>query len=127
MTPNQRLMVTGRSLGVKSITSGRWHAILQSMAQRHAGYQARVHQIGHQNWDARFQELVGKMPGYRFAEVCAMSWRNQGEQDAADEIFKSWRASPGHWSTVNGTCVFWGYAMSRGTDGIWYGTGIVAQ
>jgi hypothetical protein len=44
--------------------------------------------------------------------------------DAAREMYRSWRLSSGHWSAVNGRCDYYGYAMRRGANGTWYACGI---
>lgn len=128
LTPNQLLIQVGRRRGVLSIKTGVWNATLQSMAQRHAKYQARVQKQGHQNFDERYQELVRALPGYKgFQEIANESWPGQNQEDAAEEMYISWRKSPGHWSVCNGKCAIWGYAMSRGANGIWYAAGLVGQ
>ena len=38
-------------------------------------------------------------------------WPGQNVNDAAYEMYNSWRKSPGHWSAVNGPCRYYGYAM----------------
>jgi hypothetical protein len=117
-------------VGVRSILSGTQDETLQAMAERHADYQARVGRQGHQNWNRRFQELVRALPGYtNIQEIAAESWPDKsGEDEAAWEMFNSWRQSPGHWSVANGECAIWGYAMAfcqRKTT--WYAAGCCAD
>jgi len=126
--PNQVLIQTGRDLGVQSIRTGRQHPILQQKAQEHAAYQARVQVQGHQGWARRVAELQRLMPDcHEFKEVANESWPGQDVPAAAKEMYRSWKLSPGHWSAVNGRCTYWGYAMVRGTNGVWYACGIFAN
>ncbi|MGA2059101.1 MAG: hypothetical protein ABSG67_01370 [Thermoguttaceae bacterium] len=126
--PTEALIRVGRELGVRSIATGQQHPILQKAAENQAAYQARIHAQGHWNWESRVQQLYREMPDCgEFAEVCNQSWAGQDVESAAHEMYRSWRLSPGHWSAVNGTCDYWGYAMARGSNGIWYATGIFAK
>jgi hypothetical protein len=121
---NGLLIAAGQRLGVLSLATGKQHPILQAKAQEHAQYQADHQEQGHQLWDQRYHELYQLVPECQeFKEVCAESWPENTEAEAAEEMYNSWRHSPGHWSAVNGRCDFWGYAMVRGSNGIWYATG----
>lgn len=127
-SPNAILLQAGRDLKVRSIATGRQHPILQRAAQAHADYQARVGVQGHQFWDRRAVLLMEFMPDcHEFREVANESWPGQGIRDAAKEMYRSWKLSPGHWSAVNGRCSYYGYAMARGSNGIWYACGIFAD
>jgi hypothetical protein len=42
-------------------------------------------------------------------------------------MYRSWKLSAGHWSAVNGSCRYYGYAMCLGSNGVWYACGIFAQ
>lgn len=129
LDPNRLLIDAGRAIGVRSILSGTQHDILQVLASTHAGYQAQVGKQGHQGWDSRYKTLAYAMPECsEFKEVCAQSWDWNTMQEAAPEMFNSWRQSPGHWSAVNGRCSFWAYAMSLNEkQNIWYACGIFAN
>lgn len=126
-TPNQILLATGRQWGVLSIRTGKPHPTLQRAAEAHAAYQARVQVQGHQNWDTRVVDLQRKMPDCsEFKEVANESWPSQDVKAAANEMYRSWKLSPGHWSAVNGRCNYYGYAMCRGSNGTWYAAAIFA-
>lgn len=113
-------------VGVLSLVTGDQNDILQEMAQRHADYQARVGRQGHQNWDSRKRELMRELPQFSsIEEVANESWPGQDEREAAEEMFKSWRKSSGHWGYVNGRCDAWGYAMAYSQQKrTWYACGL---
>jgi hypothetical protein len=46
---------------------------------------------------------------------------------AAIDCVHSWRQSSGHWSAVRSRHRFYGYDMKRGSNGIWYATGIFSE
>jgi uncharacterized protein YkwD len=128
ISPNQVLLKTGRDLQVRSILTGKPHPVLQRAAEEHAAYQARVQVQGHQDWSKRVQVLMKALPGCtEFRECCNESWPDQNVNDAAKEMFRSWKLSPGHWSAINGKCSYYGYAMARGKNGVWYTTAIFAD
>jgi hypothetical protein len=126
--PNLTLIRVGRELGVRSIATGRQHPTLQKAAEDQAAYQARIQLQGHHNWESRVANLYRQLPDCNeFAEVVNESWPGQDTEAAAHEMYRSWRQSPGHWSAVNGKCDYWGYAMVRGANGVWYACGIFAH
>lgn len=88
----------------------------------HSAHQARIHRQGHHGWGTRSQQLGGAV-----AEVCAESWEHQDLLDSCVDCVASWRQSPGHWRTVSGSHAAYGYDIRRGTNGIWYATGIVRE
>lgn len=95
-------------------------------AQEHSEYQARIRNQGHHFWNTRFQRIIARLPGGLTArEVCAESWPGENLVEAAVECVRCWRASSGHWSAVRGSSRFFGYDMKRGSNGIWYATGIL--
>lgn len=126
--PNHLLIAAGRAIGVRSLL-GTQHEILQAMASDHARYQASVGKQGHQGWSRRYKQLADLMPECsEFKEVCAESWDWNTMEEAAPEMYKSWRQSPGHWSAVNGACDFYGYAMALNEkQNVWYACGIFAN
>lgn len=123
------ILQAGRRLKVLSIATGERHSKLQAAAERHATYQARLGVQGHQHWDQRFRALAAAMPECSgFREICAESWPGQSVAAAAEEMFNSWKQSPGHWTTANGSCTFWGYAMAYGgRKRTWYACGVLAD
>ncbi|WP_425616114.1 hypothetical protein NA78x_006053 [Anatilimnocola sp. NA78] len=103
---------------------------LAQKAQEHSHHQASINLQGHHNWESRFHTinagLAAKVAGSSFSskEVCAESWPGQTLLDAAEECVHSWSQSSGHWSAVSAGHSFFGYDMKRGSNGVWYATGI---
>ena len=126
---NCLLLEAGRQIGVLSLATGRNHEVLQQAAEFHAQYQADRGVQGHQDWDRRYRQLVELMPDCNeFRECCAESWDWNTMEEAAPEMFKSWRQSPGHWSAINGRCSFCGYAMALNErKNVWYACAILAN
>jgi hypothetical protein len=96
-------------------------------AQLQAEYQARSRVLGHQQWESRFQRIVSRLRGGAPRDICAESWPGQNLVDGAIECVHSWRSSSGHWSALRTRNRFFGFDMKRGSDGIWYATGIVSN
>lgn len=106
-------------------TQGKLDPILIKEASLQAGYQARIREQGHQNWDSRFHRINAKLPpGVTASEVCAESWPGEHLLEAAIECVRCWRLSSGHWEAVRARHPVYGYDMKRGSNGIWYATGI---
>jgi len=98
---------------------------LMKEARSHSDYQARIRLQGHHSWDRRFSRINRFLPrGLRAQEVCAESWPHENLLDAAVDVVGAWRQSSGHWSAVRAQQVRFGYDMRRGSNGIWYATGI---
>ncbi len=101
---------------------------LAAEAERHSRLQARIRLQGHHQWDSRAQQINGRLgSGLRASEVCAESWPGEGLVEAAIECVRCWRFSSGHWSAVRAENGAWGYDMKRGSNGIWYATGIFGR
>jgi hypothetical protein len=97
-------------------------------AEKHSKHQADIRLQGHHSWDSRFQQINAKLPGGLTAiEVCAESWPGENLVEAAIECVHSWRQSSGHWSAVRQRHRVFGYDMKRGSNGIWYATGIFGR
>ncbi len=106
-------------------TSGELDANLLEEAESHSEYQARIRLQGHHFWESRFHRIVARLPGGLSArEVCAESWPGENLVEAAIECVRCWRLSDGHWSAVRAASRFFGYDMKRGSNGVWYATGI---
>jgi hypothetical protein len=106
------------------------HPALMAMATRHAQYQARMKQQGHQLFAARCEELRKSMGNFAFAEIAAESWpwqKTDSMLDLGTEMFKCWKQSPGHWSVASVKHKFFGCDMAMGTNGIWYAAIITAD
>lgn len=98
---------------------------LAKESESHSVHQARINLQGHHNWESRFHRISARLPrGYLAKEVCAESWPGMGLVAAAMDCVYSWRQSSGHWGAVRGSHAYYGYDMKRGSNGIWYATGI---
>jgi hypothetical protein len=94
-------------------------------AESQSQYQADIRVQGHHQWGSRFQRIISRLPGGGTArEVCAESWPGENLVEAAIECVRCWRLSDGHWSAVRSPNRYFGYDMKRGSNGIWYATGI---
>ncbi|NLE40083.1 MAG: hypothetical protein GX621_18865 [Pirellulaceae bacterium] len=106
-------------------TDGEFNPELAEEAESHSDYQARIRLQGHHNWEGRFHRIRARLRGGMTAtEVCAESWPGEGLLRAAIECVRCWRQSSGHWSAVRARQSCYGYDMRRGSNGIWYATGI---
>ena len=106
--------------------------VLSEEAASHSRYQAQIGVQGHHQWDSRFQRILGRLFGRRLrrsapVEVVAESWPNQDLVDSCVDCVHSWRQSPGHWSAVQSQQASYGYDIRRGSNGIWYATGIFSK
>jgi len=106
-------------------TNGTLSSVLAEEARNHSRYQAKIRLQGHHHWDSRFHRINAKLPGGLVAtEVCAESWPGEHLVEAAIECVRSWRHSSGHWSAVRAPQRMFAYDMKRGSNGVWYATGI---
>ncbi|HXT59128.1 MAG TPA: hypothetical protein VN699_10855 [Pirellulales bacterium] len=106
-------------------TGGELDATLSDEARRHSLHQARIRRSGHHNWGSRFPRLSALLPfGLRAQEIVAESWPHESLVDAAVDCVDSWRQSSGHWNAVRSSQPRFGYDMQRGSNGIWYATGL---
>ncbi len=108
-------------------TAGSFNRALEDSAMEHSEYQARIGVQGHQGWESRFQHVVSAAHASGASEVVAESWPSQDLIDSCIDCVASWRQSPGHWEAVRGRHRLFGYDIRRGSNGIWYGTGIFAD
>ncbi len=88
---------------------------------------ARIEQVGHHDWNRRFQELTAKYGELDVNEVAAVSWGGESLIEGAKDCVHAWRQSPGHWKGVSGAHVFYGYDLVLGASGKWYATGLFAK
>jgi hypothetical protein len=99
--------------------------VLTDEATHHSTYQSRIRVQGHHRWGERFARITGRLPGGLHAqEVVAESWPHEDVVDAAVDCVDCWRQSSGHWSAVRTWQPRFGYDMRRGSNGIWYATGL---
>lgn len=126
---DQEVLKQAYAWNVTNVHTGKPDATLMAYAKANADYQAKIGVQGHHNWENRFQRLLVIMPEYcGFQENVAESWPWQQSREAgAWEMFKSWSQSKSHWETANKPCAIYGYAMSKGRNGIWYGCWIIGQ
>ncbi len=109
-------------------TEGQINDYLLSEAKKHSQHQARIRLQGHHNWESRFHQISSHLPaGLSACEVCAESWPGEYLVEAAIECVRCWRFSSGHWSAVRAYHRLYGYDMRRGSNGIWYATGIFGR
>ena len=109
-------------------TDGPRDAYLATEAEKHSDHQARIRRQGHHQWSSRFRRINRRLGvGVLASEVCAESWPGDGLVEAAIECVRSWRRSSGHWRAVRAKNNAWGYDMKRGSNGIWYATGIFGR
>lgn len=109
-------------------TEGTWLASLARETESHSRHQAAINLQGHHQWERRFHRISALLPGGGYAqEVCAESWPGMGLVAAALDCVHSWRQSSGHWSAVRNRHRFYGYDMKRGSNGVWYATGIFSE
>lgn len=103
-------------------TSGACDQMLCDAAAAHSTHQATLKQQGHHGWQARSQQLAAGRGSA--SEVCAESWPDQDLLDSCVDCVACWRQSAGHWAAVSQPQNAFGYDIRRGTNGIWYATGI---
>lgn len=102
--------------------------MLAAETQQHSTYQASIRLQGHHRWEQRFHQINARLPAHLVAnEVCAESWPGQTLVEAAEECVDCWRQSSGHWDHVSRRHAMFGYDIKRGSNGIWYATGIFAS
>ncbi len=110
---------------------GQSDPILSDEASLHSAHQAAIGNQGHHQWGSRFQRILGRLSGRARggapAEIVAESWPGQDLNDSCVDCVQSWRQSSGHWSRVQAQNVGYGYDIRRGSNGIWYATGIFSQ
>jgi len=109
-------------------TQGKTDPTLMAAACKHCRYQARIGLQGHHHWGARFQRLR-RLLGWRYTpvEVVAESWPGEDLLDSCIDCVDSWHHSPGHWRQVDRRHARYAYDIQRGSNGIWYGTGLFAN
>lgn len=108
-------------------TGGEMHPGIADAAGRHSAYQASIRNQGHHNWGRRSGEIQSMAGTFKAVEVVAESWPNQDLIDSCLDCVASWRHSSGHWGAVRSPHRLYGYDIRRGSNGIWYGTGIFAD
>ncbi|NIP85487.1 MAG: hypothetical protein GTO03_07960 [Planctomycetales bacterium] len=105
-------------------TAGAADAVLLDECRQHCSHQARLRRQGHHRWERRFPRIWRTLGGKPPVEVCAESWPGKGLLAACIDCVHSWRQSSGHWNAVRSGHPAYGYDIQRGSNGIWYATGI---
>jgi hypothetical protein len=105
-------------------TRGQIDPNLLKEAKSHSNYQATIRVQGHHNWGGRFPRLRRLLFGLQPQEIVAESWPQEGLVDAAVDVVDSWRQSSGHWQAVYSNQNRFGYDMKKGSNNIWYATGL---
>ena len=106
-------------------TSGTCDPALCAAAEAHSQHQASIRRQGHHGWNTRSQRIAAGRGGA--SEVCAESWPDQDLLDSCVDCVASWRQSGGHWNAVKSPQAAYGYDLRRGSNGIWYATGIFVK
>ena len=105
-------------------TRGQIDPTLVTEAKSHSNYQATIRVQGHHHWGQRFPRIARLLFGLRPQEIVAESWPHEGLVDAAVDVVDSWHHSSGHWQAVYSNQNRFGYDMKKGSNGIWYATGL---
>jgi hypothetical protein len=109
-------------------TRARFDVYLAEEAESHSQYQAQIGLQGHHAWETRFHRINARLGnGLTATEVCAESWPGEGLLQAAIECVRCWRLSSGHWGAVSSQPRAYAYDMKRGSNGVWYATGIFSR
>jgi hypothetical protein len=132
-TITQRMMVFAVRIHPENpaSTQGEASPVLYDEAASHSQYQAQICVQGHHHWESRFHRIISRLfgrgtPGTP-CEVVAESWPNENLIDSCVDCVASWRQSSGHWSAVRAQHASYGYDIQRGSNGIWYATGIFSN
>jgi hypothetical protein len=128
-TITQRMMVWAVRIHPEQpqSTVGTMHPELAALATKHSEYQAQIGVQGHQHFENRAQTVRFVTHSNEVSEVVAESWENQDLIDSCIDCVASWRQSPGHWAGVSSRHRLYGYDIRKGSNGIWYGTGLFAN
>ncbi|MDR1958332.1 MAG: thioredoxin family protein [Planctomycetaceae bacterium] len=109
-------------------TTGELNGYLREQAESASLYQAKIRLQGHHNWERRFHMINTHLSSELWAaEVCAESWPHQRLLESAIECVRCWRFSEGHWSAVVAEHPYYAYDMKRGSNGVWYATGLFGK
>ena len=105
-------------------TDGQRHPVLVDACGSHCTHQAKLGRQGHHLWEDRFQEIWKATGGVAPVEICAESWPGKSLIVACLDCVDAWHHSSGHWNAVRDSHPAYGYDIRRGTNGIWYATGL---
>lgn len=123
LTPAIALLQSGMQFPGANAAHGPLDAYLMAEAQAAAETQARLQRQGHHDWNARYQRYAARYGTSLVSEIAAETWRDRpGETilDSGQQIWESWRQSPGHWKVASQRHSAVGAGMARGTNGVYY-------
>jgi hypothetical protein len=129
-TLTQRTMIFAVRMHPESprSTQGEFNAVLADEAESHSMLQARIRVQGHHSWNTRFHRISNRLRGGSLPrEVVAESWGGESLVEACYECVNSWRHSSGHWGAVRARHKMFAFDIKRGSNGVWYATGIFAE
>jgi len=123
MTPSEALIEAGLRFEGAHICESQPHPLLMQLCSSHTQYMVDYKQLGHQNFQERW-DTINRILGVSAAEIAAQTWdrqRNDTLEAVADEMFKCWRQSTGHWRIASVKHKFFGGDMCQNEEnGIWY-------
>ena len=120
--PDGVLQRAAQEMGVRSVETGTLNSVLQKLAHEHSVSQT-TEGMSHDGFDHRMAAIQQAYPNStNWSEIVAMNSCDTAEAAAA-QMLSSWRHSPPHWRSLNGSCTYYGLSMVKGGDG-WYATGI---
>lgn len=119
------MCIAGRDLPCNSIKTGQFRNDLVAVLRPHVLDMIKKHHIGHWGFQGgRANQAIKICGGGSPMEVVAVTSNASGPEQAAKEIFKMWRHSPGHWRAINSKCRYYCYCLGY-SGGSYYGIGIV--
>ncbi|QDU79506.1 hypothetical protein Pla110_12160 [Polystyrenella longa] len=101
------------------------HQYLMHMSNVNSSTMARLSQVGHHNWTARFHQINSTVGG--LSTEVAVGGNGYTLLDIANDCIGTWRSSAGHWNAMRKQHRYYGYDMVQGSNGTWYATGVFAD
>ena len=130
MSPSEALIEAGLRFPGAHICESKKHPLLMQLCSEHSQYMADHHKQGHQNFSERY-DTISKILKCNASEICAESWDRQKDDPLpviADEMFKCWKSSSGHWKIASQKHTFFGGDMCQNKEnGVWYSCMLVAD
>ncbi|MCK9569138.1 hypothetical protein M0R72_09365 [Candidatus Pacearchaeota archaeon] len=129
----QALIDAGKKFAGCKACNSEQHELLQRLATEHAVYMATRNRLGHDGFNKRYQQIQNEL-GLSASEIAAESWPIEGTEslaDIANQMFKAWKYSSGHWKIASKQHKYFGAEMLRGKTKrkrtIWYAVILVAD
>lgn len=123
-TTDQALIQAARGFPGAHCCDGEIHACVQQVATEAAQSQADAGRCYHFDLDGRYQRLWAEFGmSAHLNEIAASGHilRTDTPEEAAEEMFRSWNLSPGHWAVASRKHTWYGAAMRQGANGVFYG------